>query len=82
MTCDNNFQTWTIGSHTQFNLDANTYLGVDVVREVLETGLSTACLPTMATARKAHQAGPRTVSNQSAWMAELPRAPQLLSLIA
>jgi hypothetical protein len=38
--CNNNFNVWTVGTRTQFNIDASTYLGVDVVYEKLETGLS------------------------------------------
>jgi hypothetical protein len=29
--CDNDWNTWWIGSRTQFNLDAATYLGVDIL---------------------------------------------------
>jgi len=69
--CNNNFQTWNIGTRTQFNLDANTYLGVDVVYEVLQTGLS-GLLANYGNGAESAQAGQtgRTVSNQSAWMAE------------
>ena len=28
--CNNNWSTWWVGSRTQFNLDASTYLGLDV----------------------------------------------------
>ena len=38
--CNNNFNVWTVGTRTQFNIDSSTYLGVDVVYEKLETGLS------------------------------------------
>ena len=37
VACDNNFNVWTIGTRTQFNIDASTYLGVDVVYQKLES---------------------------------------------
>ena len=40
LTCDNNFQTWTVGTRTQFNLDCQTYIGVDVVYQKLQTALA------------------------------------------
>jgi len=65
--CDNNFQVWTVGTRTNFNLDANTYIGVDVVYEQLNTALSGA---TALYGNGAEAAGPRTVGDQSAWMAQ------------
>jgi hypothetical protein len=69
VTCDNNFQVWTIGSRTQFNLDANTYLGVDVVYEQLNTALA-GMLANYGNGAENAGTGPRTVSDQSAWMFE------------
>jgi hypothetical protein len=66
-TCNNNFQTWTVGTRTQWNIDATTYLGVDVVYQVLQTGLAGM---QANYGNGAEAASPRTVSNQSAWMAE------------
>ena len=36
---DMNFQHWNIGTRTQWNVDASTYLGVEVVYEKLQTAL-------------------------------------------
>jgi hypothetical protein len=66
-TCNNNFQTWTIGTRTQFNIDSQTYLGVDIVYEVLETGLAGM---QANYGNGAEAAGPRIVGNQSALMGE------------
>jgi hypothetical protein len=69
VACSNNFQTWTIGTRTQFNLDSQTYLGVDVVYEQLNTGLA-GMVANYGNGAENATAGPRTVSNQSAIMAE------------
>ena len=29
--CNNNFQYWTVGTRTQFNVDSQTYIGLDVI---------------------------------------------------
>jgi Porin subfamily len=68
-TCNNNFQTWDVGTRTQFNLDASTYLGVDVVYETLKTGLS-GMLANYGNGVQTAGTGPRTVSDQSAWMVQ------------
>jgi hypothetical protein len=67
--CNNNFQTWNIGSRTQFNLDANTYLGVDVVYEKLQSGLK-GMNALYGNGVTSASTGPRLVTDQSAWMAQ------------
>jgi hypothetical protein len=71
-TCNNNFQTWNVGTRTQWNIDSQTYLGVDVVYEVLQTGLSGMLANYGNGAAGATAAGgsPRLVSDQSAFMAQ------------
>lgn len=56
-----------MGTRTQFNLDAQTYLGVDVVYQKLHTGLAGM---QANYGNGAETASPRVVSDQSAWMAE------------
>jgi len=56
-----------VGTRTQFNLDAQTYLGVDVVYQKLQTGLAGM---QGNYGNGAEAAGPRVVADQSAWMAE------------
>jgi hypothetical protein len=74
-TCDNNFNVWTIGTRTQFNIDASTYLGVDVVYQKLETGLS-GMLANYGNGAEAGTAGTATsttgrpVTDQSALMVQ------------
>ena len=68
-SCDNNVQTWDIGTRTQFNLDANTYLGVDVVYETLKTGLA-GLTAIYGNGAATAATGPRTISDQSAWMVQ------------
>jgi hypothetical protein len=69
VTCNNNFQTWTIGTRTQFNIDSQTYLGVDVVYQKLQTGLS-GMTALYGNGTENAATGPRTVSDQSAIMAQ------------
>ena len=39
-TCNNNFTYWDVGSETIFNLDSNTYVGLDLVYQNLNTASS------------------------------------------
>jgi hypothetical protein len=66
-SCNNNFTVWAIGTRTQFNIDSQTYLGVDIVYQSLGTGLSGM---TANYGNGAEAAGPRLVSDQSALMGE------------
>jgi len=68
--CNNNFSVWNIGTRTQFNLDSQTYLGVDVVYQQLNTALGGITMTAAGFGNGAESAGIRTISNQSAWMAE------------
>ena len=43
-TCNNNFTYWDIGSETIFNLDSNTYVGLDLVYQNLNTASNGAVL--------------------------------------
>jgi hypothetical protein len=72
VACNNNFNVWNVGTRTQFNIDASTYLGVDVVYQKLETGLSgmVARYGNGAEASGAANGGPRDVTDQSAWMVQ------------
>jgi len=71
--CNNNFNVWTVGTRTQFNIDSSTYLGVDVVYEKLETGLSGMLAnygngSANGTGITGAGTGPRNVTDQSALM--------------
>ena len=63
--CDNDYSYWDIGSRTQFNLDANTYLSLDVVY----THLNTASGGTFANTPSGYPSGTLKVDDQSAWIA-------------
>jgi hypothetical protein len=69
VACDNNFQVWTIGTRTQFHIDSNTYLGVDVVYQKLESGLS-GMRANYGNSPEAASTGPRDVADQSALMVQ------------
>jgi hypothetical protein len=69
VTCNNNFNVWTIGTRTQFNIDASTYLGVDVVYQKLETGLS-GMTANYGNGAENAATGPRDVADQSALMVQ------------
>jgi hypothetical protein len=38
--CDNNWQAWAIGSRTQWNVDASTYLGLDIAYTQIQSASS------------------------------------------
>jgi len=67
-TCDNNWAVWNIGTRTQWNIDSQTYIGVDVVYQVLNTA-DQGVIGTVAAGGQ-QPAALRTVSDQSAWMGE------------
>jgi hypothetical protein len=75
VACNNNFNVWTVGTRTQWNIDSSTYLGLDVVYEKLQTGLSGMVAnygnggESGATATSAGT-GPRDVADQSALMVQ------------
>jgi hypothetical protein len=67
-TCDNDYSYWDVGTRTQFNLDANTYVGLDVVYTHLNTASDGATLALVANGTK--PAGIYSVTDQSAWIAQ------------
>jgi Porin subfamily len=69
VVCDNDFNVWTVGTRTQFNIDSNTYLGLDVVYEKLETGLR-GMVANYGNGAETAATGPRDVTDQSAWMVQ------------
>ncbi len=40
--CTNNWDYWVVGSRTQWNIDSQTYMGLDVIYENLDTASNTA----------------------------------------
>jgi len=39
-TCNNNFNYWDVGTRTQWNIDSQTYMGLDVIYQKLDTAMS------------------------------------------
>jgi len=66
--CNNNFAIWNIGSRTQWNVDSQTAIGVDIVYQRLQTASSgvVALIPASGT----QPAGVRTISDQGSWMGQ------------
>jgi porin-like protein len=64
-TCTNNFQYWTVGSRSQWNVDSQTYIGVDVIYQKLQTALAGESGSTIA-ANGYQPAAVRAINNQSA----------------
>jgi hypothetical protein len=65
--CSNNWSIWNIGTRTQFNLDSQTSMGVDIVYQNLNTAnAGAAILVTNGT----QLGGLRTIANQSALMGQ------------
>ena len=82
--CDNNWQTWWIGSRTQWNVTKDFYMGVDVLYSKLiqRNDIGT---PDEQWRLGNHwlSAGPLPrASDVDNWAVPLPRPPRLLSLIA
>jgi hypothetical protein len=78
--CNNNFQAWAIGTRTQWNVDASTYLGLDIAyTQIQSASSSTGLIPTAATNGTAQPVSPATtvcstavgctVANEGVWSA-------------
>jgi hypothetical protein len=71
--CDNNWQAWAIGTRTQWNVDASTYLGLDIAyTQIQSASTSTGALPiTVAptTTVCSVAAGGCTAANEGVWSA-------------
>lgn len=68
--CNNNWSYWDIGSRTQFNVDSQTFVGVDIIYTKLNTASNGVSGFTIA-GSGTQPAAVRTLADQSAWMAEL-----------
>ncbi|HEY1475982.1 MAG TPA: porin [Pseudolabrys sp.] len=73
LTCDNNWAVWNVGTRTQWNIDSQTYIGVDVVYQALKSAsVNSATAGGFVTvgAGGSQPAAVRTVDDQSAFMVE------------
>jgi hypothetical protein len=66
--CNNNWSYWDIGTRTQFNIDSQTYVGLDVIYTKLGTASSGLVVPLNGLGTQ--PASTRTLADQSAWSAE------------
>ncbi|MGH6684315.1 MAG: porin [Pseudolabrys sp.] len=65
--CNNNWNYWDIGTRTQFNVDSQTYIGLDVIYTKLDQSQPGLYVSGQASAPVAV----RTLGDQSAWIAEM-----------
>ena len=65
--CNNNFEYWNVGSRTQFNIDSQTYVGLDIIYTQLNQ--HNASVPFIS-GSGTQPVTTRTISDQSAWIAE------------
>ena len=66
--CNNNFEYWNVGSRTQFNIDSQTYVGLDVIYTQLNQ--HNAAVPGFSSGSGAQPVAVRSTTDQSAWIAE------------
>jgi hypothetical protein len=65
--CDNNWAMWNVGSRSQWNIDSQTALGVDIVyQKVISADKGLAVMPVNGT----QAAGLHTIEDQGAWMGQ------------
>ena len=64
--CDNDWAVWNVGTRTQWNIDSQTYIGVDVVYQALKSATG----PAMFIGFGQQPVALRTISDQSAFMAQ------------
>ncbi len=67
-SCNNNFAVWNIGSRTQWNIDSQTAMGVDVVYQRLQSAQVGG--PTVVAASGTQPSAARTVGDQGSWMGQ------------
>ncbi len=76
--CNQDWQSWQIGSRTQWNVTKDFYMGFDVVYYKLETASNGAIVTYTALAGGAQPSGTRTIADQDAvagrirWHRDLP----------
>jgi hypothetical protein len=66
-TCNNNFKIWNVGSRTQWNIDSQTAIGVDILYSKLQTA-SSGNGGTFGAASQASAV--RTVGDVGSWMGQ------------
>jgi hypothetical protein len=69
-TCNNNFKIWNIGSRTQWNIDSQTAMGVDILYSKLQSASSGTVTGVTGLANGSQPAGVRTIGDQGSWMGQ------------
>ena len=66
--CNNNWSLWNVGTRTQWNIDSQTAMGVDIVYQRLQTG--SAGVVSTVPAVASQLAAVRSISDQGSWMGQ------------
>ncbi|HEY4142969.1 MAG TPA: porin, partial [Pseudolabrys sp.] len=67
-SCNMNFAVWNIGSRTQWNIDSQTAMGVDIVYQRINSAQFGG--PTSVVASTTQPAAVRSISDQGTWMGQ------------
>ena len=67
-SCNMNFAVWNIGTRTQWNIDSQTAMGVDIVYQRLNS--ASVGGPTVVAGSGTQPAAARSVSDQGSWMGQ------------
>jgi Porin subfamily len=67
LSCDNNWNTWWLGSRTQWNITKDFYMGVDVLYQKLNSGSMTAAGTLLPAAALANTIAPVAVADPDNW---------------
>jgi hypothetical protein len=68
--CNMNNGVWNVGSRTQWNIDSQTAMGVDIVYQRLMSAQVSTTAGIIVAASGAQPAGLRTVGDQGSWMGQ------------
>ena len=66
--CNNNYSLWNIGTRTQWNIDSQTAMGIDIMYQSLGTASSGLVVTVPAVGSQA--AAVRSLSDQGSWMGQ------------
>jgi len=65
-----NFAVWNIGTRTQWNIDSQTAMGVDIVYQRLQSAQVSAPGGVLVAGSGTQPAGIRTIGDQGSWMGQ------------
>jgi len=67
-SCNNNFAVWNIGTRTQWNIDSQTAMGVDILYQRLQSASSGSTA--LVAAAGTQPLAVRSISDQGSWMGQ------------